>query len=574
MNRQFVFTLVATGMLFLGILAGFRLKEGSAPTGAVPTGNSYFANLEKFQQVVQYVNENYFRPVNNDKLVEDAIQGMLTGLDPHTFYIPVSEMQEMREQMQGSYDGIGVEFNLVDDTIRVVAPLHGGPSEKLGILAGDRIVTIDGKTVAGIGITNNDVFKYLKGPKGTSVKVGIKRPGAKDMLDFTIKRDKIPVKSVDYAYMHDAATGYIKVGRFAETTHREFRESLRKLKSQGMQNLVLDLRDNPGGYMHIAQQMADDFLSEGKLVVYQEGRIPESKGRYEATDYYNEWEKGGLIVMIDEGSASASEIVSGAVQDWDRGLVVGTRSFGKGLVQQQQVLNDGSAIRVVIARYFTPSGRCIQKPFEEGKGNEYTAEIIKRYKSGEMYDPSKINFPDSLKYKTNSGRTVYGGGAIMPDVFVPSDTTAASPYLYQLFVKDQFRRFATKYQDTNPNLKAQYKDGFDYSNRFVVTDALMKEFTSFAAESGVPYVEKDYQKSKNNIRTRLKGLLGHNLYGDDGTYPVYLQADEQFQAALKLIPASRDLEKTGKFNAKLAEGVGVRPSPTVPAAGQRVENKN
>jgi carboxyl-terminal processing protease len=556
MKRSYLYALLGVAILALGFLAGFKVKE-SLPGGE----RSYFENLQKFQEVVKYVNENYFKEVNNDRLIEDALRGMLKGLDPHTFYISPEEMKEMNEQMQGSFDGIGVEFNLLEDTIYVVTPLSGGPSEKLGIMAGDRIVAIDGKTVAGIGLSNNDVFKYLRGPRGTHVKVGIRRAGVKELLEYDIVRDKIPVNSVDYSYMPQAGVGYIRMTRFAETTFREFREHLRKLKAQGMQTLILDLRGNPGGYLEKAEQISDDFLPDGKLVVYTEGRIPASKSRYEATSMYEDWEKGGLIVLIDYGSASASEIVAGAVQDWDRGLIVGTRSFGKGLVQSQKPLPDGSAVRMVISRYFTPSGRCIQKPFEQEKGEKYDEEIFERVQSGELYDPSKIKLPDSLKYKTASGRTVYGGGGIIPDVFIPRDTLYNSDYLLSLFRKDAFRKYAYKFLDRHAEVKTQYKDGFDFANNFAVTDEMLRGLTTMAAENGVPLVEKGFNTSKPLIVAQLKAAIGHSAYGEDAARPVLLSLDKQYTEALKLVSAANELARTGKFRPELTDANKAKPNP-------------
>ncbi len=567
MKRTLIIALAGIGILAVGFLAGFKLKG----TLNAPSDRSYFENLQKFQQVVKFVNDNYFKEVDNTKLVEDALKGMLNGMDPHTFYISPAEMKEMEEQMHGSFDGIGVEFNLLDDTIYVVAPLRGGPSERLGIQAGDRIIKIDGKVVAGVGFTNNDVFKNLRGQRGSKVAISIRRTGVKELIDYDIIRDKIPVNSVEYSFMPEPGVGYMRVTRFAEPTFNEFTEHLRKLKTQGMQTLILDLRGNPGGYLERAQQMADAFLPEGKLVVYTEGRAPNSKSRYEASSYYQEWEKGGLIVLIDQGSASASEIVSGAVQDWDRGLVLGTRSFGKGLVQQQLPLTDGSAIRVVVSRYFTPSGRCIQKPFENVKSEEYEEEVYTRYQNGELYDEGKIKLPDSLKFKTASGRIVYGGGGIVPDVFVPYDTTMLSKYFSSLVnnSKQLIQKYAYRYADQNAQLKEKYTTGMDFTKRFDMNDELLRGFTAFAAENGVPYVEKDFNTSKRLIANRLKAQIGHSLYGDDATRPVFLLMDAQYQAALKLVPAAQELARTGKFSPELTE----RKVKSKPGSTSGVSNK-
>lgn len=545
MNRSFIFTASAVLLIVIGVLVGFNIK-GSLPGDSAAR---HEANVNKIQDVIRLVAANYFEVADQDKMVDDAIDGMLRGLDPHTFYITAEDMKSISEQMQGSFQGIGVEFNILEDTIYVVSPITGGPSERLGILPGDRIVKIEGENVAGTGITNNDVMKKLRGEKGTRVKVSILRSGFKDLIDYEITRDDIPFLSVDYSYMVDNETGYIRVSRFAETTIREFSEHMTKLKAQGMQNLILDLRNNPGGYLDRAKTMADMFLGDNKLIVYTQGRIPSSNQRYETSPVIRDFEQGGLVVLINQGSASASEIVSGAVQDWDRGLVIGARSFGKGLVQQQYPLSDGSAIRVVISRYYTPSGRCIQKPYDKN-ARDYDLEILDRYESGELFDASKIKFADSLKFKTNAGRTVYGGGGIMPDVFVPADTTGRSRYLTDLISKGVFRTFALRYAEKHPEVKNQYRDGKDFTARFQISKPLIDEFVAFAAEKSVPHVAADYRVSEKYILNNLKALIGRAYFNDDGFYPVSLSIDEVFQKAVEMMPAARKLERTGKFRSK------------------------
>ncbi len=541
LTKTLKYVMIPTVLVGAGMFIGFTIRQIHAD----PYSRNA-ANASKIDEVIRYVKDYYFQVPDEKKMVEDAIVGMLNGLDPHTFYIPAEDLKQVNEQMQGSFEGIGVEFSIVDDTLLVVAPIAGGPSEKLGIESGDRIVRIDSVNVAGVGITNQDVFKKLRGPKGTHVKVGIKRQGEKEILEFDIERDKIPIHSVDYSYMINKETGYIKVSRFAETTMTEFMEHLGKLKSKGLQNLILDLRGNPGGYLERAKQMADVFLSDGKLIVYTEGRTAGSNRKYNATNLLNEFEQGGLIVLINQGSASASEIVSGAVQDWDRGLVIGTRSFGKGLVQQQYTLSDQSAIRVVVSRYFTPSGRCIQKPYDKG-GREYEKEVYERWESGEIFDESKIKLPDSLKYKTNAGRTVYGGGGIIPDVFIAPDTTGGSKYFTTLRQKAVFNKFAFRYSENHPEIKSQYKDGFDYAAKFKVSDELLKEFVKFAGEKGVEYHEADFNKSKALIAQNVKMQIGRMNFNDDGLYPVWLENDNVFQKALTYMDRAKKLEKTGKF---------------------------
>lgn len=539
--KNLKYGLAGAALVGLGIFAGFRLSTTIPQNSVVDVRN----NIDKLEQAVWYIEKNYVTTPDSKKLVDDAITGMLEGLDPHSFYIPADEMKQMKEEMSGGFDGIGVEFNILEDTIYIVSPIAGGPSEQLGIQAGDRIVKVDDKNVAGIKVTNNDVMKLLKGPKGTKVKVTIVRRGVKKPLEYTITRDRIPLYSVDYSYMIRPNVGYIKVSRFAETTYEEFMQALTKLKSQGMKSLVLDLRGNPGGYLSMAVEIADEFLSDGRKIVYTEGRIPESKDTYTATER-GAFEKGPLVVLIDYGSASASEIVSGAIQDWDRGLIVGVRSFGKGLVQNQKEFADGSAMRLVISKYFTPSGRCIQKPYDLSN-EEYENELLERFKSGEIYDASKIKFPDSLKFNTNSGRSVYGGGGVMPDFFVPRDTSSDSDYLTSLISSGAFREFSFNYSDQHPNLKTTYATAAAFSAQFPVNDVLLDEFVKFAEKKDVKFDANGFKTSRTQIGNWVKAFIGRRLYNDDGFYPTFHQTDNVLIEALKLLPKAEELEKNGNL---------------------------
>ena len=542
MNKAIKYFLFSFAFVIVGLLVGFKIK-GNIPGSAVANIDS---GLKKIQKTLFFIESNYVEEPDHNKLVDDAINGLLEGLDPHSFYIPAKEMRQMQEQMNGSFDGIGIEFNILEDTIYVESPITGGPSEKLGIMAGDRIVKVDGKNVAGIGITIADVMKLLKGKKGTEVLVSILRKGQKSLLDFNITRDRIPINSVDFSYMLTPETGYIRVTRFAETTYAEFRSKLRELKGEGMQNLILDLRSNPGGYMNMANKIADEFLTDGKLIVSTEGRIPQSKQEYYSTSSIGSFEEGALIVLIDYGSASASEIVSGAVQDHDRGLIVGVRSFGKGLVQIQEKFDDGSAIRIVISKYYTPSGRCIQKPYDKSS-EDYEEEIAQRFERGEIFDESKIEFPDSLKYKTQAGRTVYGGGGIYPDVFIADDTSGMSKYFTDLRINDLFRKFSFHYVDTRPEMESKYASSRDFMRDFKVTPLLVKEFTDYAAEKNVTFVEKDYRSSQKYIDNRIKAYIGRRIFDDTAFYPVFHEIDNVIQEALTLIPTAQKLEGTGKL---------------------------
>ncbi|MEM6263173.1 MAG: S41 family peptidase [Bacteroidota bacterium] len=542
MNKILKYLLFGIAFIIVGLLVGFKLNDQSSSRGMISIDDG----VRKLQETIYFIQRNYVKSLDNDKLVDDAIQGMLDGLDPHSFYIPRSEMKQMEEQMTGGFDGIGIEFSILEDTIYVVTPIAGGPSEKQGIMAGDRIVKVDGKNLAGVNITNLDVMKNLKGPKGTNVVVSVARRGVKELIDFDITRDRIPLYSVSYSYMMDDETGYMRVTRFSETTYDEFRQHLGELIDEGMQSLILDLRGNPGGYMTMAYKMADEFLQKDKLIVSTEGRISESKQRYVATSSIGSFEKGGLVVLIDYGSASASEIVSGAIQDHDRGLIVGVRSFGKGLVQIQKKFDDGSAIRVVISEYYTPSGRCIQKPYDKSS-QDYNHEIVERFESGEIYDESKIPVPDSLVFKTAAGRTVYGGGGIYPDVFVSTDTSGLSKFLTDLNSKDMFRGFAYVYADDHEAITRNFSSSRDFTNRFEVDKELLQEFKSYVEAHGLTFDPVGYQASKKYIHNNLKALIGRKLYQDDGYYPVLHQTDNVLEEAKKLMPAARELSETGKF---------------------------
>ncbi|MEM6269492.1 MAG: S41 family peptidase [Bacteroidota bacterium] len=543
MNRNLKYAFVASLMVAVGMLAGFQLKQ----TVPQEKREQISSGFQKIQEAIWFVERNYVDEPKTKKMVDDAIEGLLEGLDPHSFYIPAAEMEQMEEQMQGSFEGIGIEFNLLEDTLYVVAALSGGPSEEVGIQAGDRIVRIEEDNVAGVGLTNTDVMKKLRGPKGSHVKVDVVRRGYDETLSFDIERDKIPIYSVDYSYMIADEVGYIKVSRFASTTHDEFRKAAKRLKEKGMKGMILDLRGNPGGYMQMAEKIADEFLGEGKLVVYTDGRTYDSKSRYKATSYLDLFEDGPLVILLDYGSASASEIVAGAVQDWDRGLILGVRSFGKGLVQTQKEFSDGSAMRLVISQYYTPSGRCIQKPFHMSS-KEYEQELIDRFESGEIYDASKIDLPDSLKFKTNAGRTVYGGGGIMPDVFVPRDTTQDSDYLADLIGHNAFRQFSFHFADINKDFESRFPSANAFRQEFKVAQEVMDEFTAFAAEKGAPFQEEGYEQSAEHIRLYIKSFIGRRFFKDDGFYPTYHKTDNVLIRALQLMPEAKELKKKGKFS--------------------------
>jgi len=504
------------------------------------SGDTIYEQIRKFTDVVSLTERYYVEEVNSEELIEEAVKGMLKSLDPHSVYIPARQMQRVQEEFRGSFEGIGIQFEILRDTINVVAPVSGGPSDRLGIQAGDRIVTIDSESA--IGLTNDDVQSKLRGPKGTKVEVEIVRVGMSDKLEFEITRDKIPLYTVDASLMYDDKTGYIRVNRFAATTYTEFMEGMDKLREKGMERLVLDLRNNPGGYLEEAFKMADVFIPSGKKIVYTEGRNPQFNDEYMATGG-SRYEDMPLIILINPGSASASEIVSGAVQDWDRGLIVGERSFGKGLVQRQFDLRDGSAFRLTTAKYFTPSGRLIQRPYDQG-ADAYRLEAYHQDMEedvDDMFEPLEADTSEQPVYYTEGGRVVYGGGGITPDVIVRSDrwselgTKIISNNLIRLFHSEYFERYGRELQEI-------YKDDLaKFRNEFTITDEHFDAFISFVEDNGVTVKEEDVEKDSAFLKSFLKSEIGRAIHGDNGFYVSRLEADEQFQRAVGLFPDLRRL---------------------------------
>ena len=494
---------------------------------------------------MRYVNQLYVDSVDVETLTEQAIVNMLEDLDPHSVYFSADELKEADEPLNGNFEGIGVQFNIFKDTIMVVSPISGGPSEKLGIRAGDRIVEVDGENAAGIGITNRDVMKLLKGPKGTIVQVGIRRDGVPELLVFDIVRDKIPIYSLDAAHMVDDKVGYIKVSRFAKTTMDEFRQAILDLQGKGMRDLILDLQGNGGGMLRTAISMSDEFLSGNKLIVYTEGRAFERENTYAQAEGL--FEKGRLVVLIDEASASASEIVSGAVQDWDRGMILGRRSFGKGLVQRPLRLPDGSAVRLTVQKYYTPSGRCIQKPYDEGV-EAYRKEKFERYERGEFMTLDSLDLPDSLMYKTRLlKREVYGGGGILPDLFVPLDTTYNSETFSRILRKGLCSRYALEQVDANREAwDRRHNDEDDFVANMQFTSDELEAFKTFVVAEGVDIDEDEWVKSRPAIEWRLKAFFGRNVYESRTFYRVIGGLNEALQEAIRIL-------NDGTFNAaKLA----------------------
>ena len=495
--------------------------------------------MKRITEVMNLLNTQYVTDPNTDKLSQDAIRAMLKTLDPHSVYIPASEVQRQNEALQGNFEGVGITFAVINDTVCVQEVLAGGPAEKVGMLPGDKFLRIGGDPATGDSATNAYIIRHLRGKKGTEVVANMLR--GRDTITFHIIRDKIPIHSIEVYFMEDDSIGYISLMRFARTSVSEFRHALGELRKQGMKSLILDLRGNSGGYLNIACGLANEFLPYRRMIVYQEGR---NRPRQEFRSTFNgQFRSGNLVVLIDEGSASASEIVSGAVQDWDRGLVIGRRSFGKGLVQTMYNLSDGSQVRITTARYYTPSGRCIQRPYDKGT-DDYNQEFAKRFKHGEMFSVDSIQLPDSLKYKTFGGRTVYGGGGIMPDIFVPMDTTPASPFYRLCRSKGLINQFANHWAD-------QHRADTllpDFDSFLVHYDSLSVDsaFVAYAADKGVSLDSVLLADSTNRqnyafataerfLRLQIKGLIADALYGRGHYYRFMKEEDPVYRTAVSTL---------------------------------------
>ncbi|MEZ4884486.1 MAG: S41 family peptidase [Chitinophagales bacterium] len=523
--------LIFAVVLILGMQLGFKMYEklhGQAPKMTNMSG------ISELQEVFNYIDAKYVDGVNDGKLAESAIEAALKELDPHSNYISPEDLQAVNEDLQGNFEGIGVEFSIVNDTIMVVTAIAGGPSDKLGIQSGDQIVAIEDSTIAGIGMTNDRVVKKLRGNKGTSVNVSIKRKGVNDLLKFDIERDDIPLYSVDVSYMMDNETGYVKINRFSRDTYNEFMDALSVLKEKGMGKLILDLRQNPGGYLTAAVDIADEFIDGQKLLVYMQGQ------HYKRKEYRAKraglFESGDLVVLVDEGSASASEIVSGAVQDWDRGMILGRRSFGKGLVQEQYDLSNGGALRLTVARYYTPTGRSIQKSYEGGV-DAYRNEIVERYEHGELQSADSVKVQnDSLVFKTLiDKRTVYGGGGIMPDTFVPLDT--AQNEVFVIEVRSKIPEFAYEHFSNNQSYYRAFKSVSEYRSNYSVDEALYATFKRYIKESKLEsdYDELAMNRDKEMFKTYIKAYIARQLWHNDGFYPIVHELDETLKEAYQKI---------------------------------------
>lgn len=517
LNNKILITL--TGLVILSqSVAAQTLTEGTFKIG----------------RTLGLIDQWYVDSTNQEKLVEDAIVTILKDLDPHSTYVSAKDVRELNEPLQGNFDGIGIQFNLLNDTIIVIEPISGGPSEKVGLKAGDRIITINSEKVAGIKISTKGVQTRLMGPKGTSVSLAVIRRGEKTPLDFTIIRDKIPIYSIDAAYMLDKETGYVRFNKFAATTEKEFKDALLKLMKSNMKNIIIDLRNNGGGYMLAATDMANHFFSDKKLLVYLIGRKTPRQD-YRSTGN-GDLSSARVVVLTDEGSASASEILAGAIQDWDRGVIMGRRTFGKGLVQNGFYLTDGSMIRLTIARYYTPSGRSIQSSYKNGY-EDYVASFNKRFSDGELLTADSIHFPDSLKYNTLiNHRTVYGGGGIMPDVFVAADTADYTAYYVSLSRKNVFNSFILEYADKNrEKILSAYKTFENFKERFRFSDQEIKAFQQKGTEAGVKFDEEQYKKSEADINMILKALVANNLWQTNEYFRIVNDGDILIQKALNLV---------------------------------------
>ena len=492
--------------------------------------------LRKLQFAEIAINNLYVDSVDENKLVEDAIRGMLDKLDPHSSYMTPKEVKDANEPLNGNFEGIGVQFNMIEDTLLVIQPVTNGPSEKVGIIAGDRIVSVNDSAIAGVKMSKEEIMKRLRGPKGTKVKLGVIRLGIKDKLTFTVIRDKIPVKSVDAVYMIRPQIGYIRIGNFGATTHQEFLEGLKILRDQGMQHLILDLQENGGGYLKAAVDIANEFLQRNDLIVYTEGRkVPRTEYKADGSGVFRQ---GKIVVLVDSYTASAAEIVTGAIQDQDRGIVVGRRTFGKGLVQRPLDMPDGSMIRLTIAHYFTPSGRCIQKPYTKGDSRDYAMDVINRLKSGELTNADSIHFADSLKYLTlKEHRTVYGGGGIMPDEYIPLDTTVYTNYHRELTAKSIVLQHNLRYVDNHrKQLKKTWTTFEDYKQRFEVPQSLVDGILKEGEKQKIkPKDKAELEKTLPHLCLQLKALIARDIWDMSEYYSIFNEENEMVKRALEVM---------------------------------------
>ncbi|HUW05483.1 MAG TPA: S41 family peptidase [Williamwhitmania sp.] len=545
-KRQIWLPLLLAIAVVIGIFLGFGLKKNQTPT------TLFFPNSgsNKLEDVIKLIHDEYVDTVSTANLEEKAIEAIAKDLDPHTVYIPADKLAAVNEPLDGEFSGIGVHFSVNNDTVVVISTVPGGPSEKVGVMAGDRIVTVNGKTIAGVKMNQDSIVKKLRGPNGSKVKIGVKRSEVKELIDFTITRDKIPIYSIDAAYMINNWIGYIKVARFARTTYQEFMDATNKLHKEGMKGMILDLRGNSGGYLDQAVEIANEFLPAGKLIVYTQGKARPRQNLY--SDAKSSCMNDRLVILIDEFSASASEILAGALQDNDKGTIVGRRSFGKGLVQEQIPLSDNSALRLTVARYYTPTGRSIQKHYTYGSEDEYYMDITNRYLHGEFEQVDSIKFADSLKYKTPGGKIVYGGGGIMPDVFVPLDTVGINRYFRIVSAKNLIYRYAFSITDSKRATLQKYKT-VKSLEAYLNTLGLLKGFEEYARKNKVTPKPGELKASGKIIETQLKAYIARDILDNDGFYPIISEIDNTLQKAVEILEkGTADLGPVGsssKLNA-------------------------
>jgi carboxyl-terminal processing protease len=513
-----ILSLVLVSGIWLGYFLSIKIDSSNGKNQNQKTSTN-----EKINSLLEFIDYQYVDTINKSELVEKTVTAMLQSLDPHSSYIPAAEFDVSNESLEGNFDGIGVEFNIIRDTIRVINPIEGGPSEKVGIKAGDKLIKVGLENLTGKKITNKKVFETLRGKSGTSVQVTILRNGVKNPMPFKITRAAIPLYSLDAAYMTSGDIGYIKINKFAATTYNEYLKAFNDLNKQGMKKLILDLRGNPGGYLNAAVDISDEFLTNGLQIVYTQGKANPKK-TYRATQR-GSFEKNKLVILIDEGSASASEIVAGAIQDNDRGLIIGRRSFGKGLVQDQMQLPDGSAIRLTVARYYTPTGRCIQKPYSDDKTDYYNEEFD-RYKHGELLNADSVKLDKSKQYKTPEGKIVYGGGGIMPDVFVPIDTTKSNPFLNNVFYAGLINTFAFEYADKNRSELKKYMNSKTFISQFKITNITFDEFYEYCKKQSIELGNLNKQQSNIALEPYLKALIGKNAFDKDAYFPIINKNDK------------------------------------------------
>ena len=524
MIKKFVLSAAILSQLSISASAQLRINMGSD------------SPMRKLQIAEMAINNLYVDSVDEQKLVEDGIKGMIEKLDPHSSYMTAKEVKEANEPLQGNFEGIGVQFNMVEDTLLVIQPVIGGPSEKQGIIAGDRIVSVNDTAIAGVSMPKEEIMRRLRGPKGTKVNLGVVRRGIADTLRFVVTRDKIPVKSIDAAYMIRPGIGYIRIGSFGAQTHEEFCQSIMKLTGEGMQSLILDLQENGGGYLHAAVAIANEFLDNNELIVYTQGRrVPRNEYRAQGNGLF---EKGKVVVLVDSYSASAAEIVTGAIQDQDRGLVVGRRSYGKGLVQRPIDLPDGSMLRLTIAHYYTPSGRCIQKPYEKGKKGDYAMDVVNRLKSGELMHEDSIHFVDSLKYYTlKEHRVVYGGGGIMPDYYVPLDTTKYTRFHREMSARSLIINASLRYVDQQRKaLKKQYPTFGRFQQEFEIPASVTDGILAEAEKQNIkPKDDEELKTTMPYLKLQLKALVARDLWDTSQYFAVMNESNDVVKRALELM---------------------------------------